>query len=175
MLARDSGPGHGVLPMMTYLAWGLTVALILVGLAGTVLPLLPGTTLILAAVVLHKLLLPATLSWIMVAWVSAFWLLSVLIDFGGVMIGTRLGGGSKWGMAGAGGGAAIGAFISVPALILGSVLGAALAERLIHRRDLRATLTAGLGAGLGFLAGLAGRVMCALVMVGLFVTAVLVR
>ncbi len=160
---------------MTVLAWCLTVALVLAGLAGTVLPLVPGTTLIFAAVVLHKLLLPATVSWVMVAWVGAFWLLSLLIDVGGVMIGARLGGGSKWGMAGAGGGAALGALISVPALLLGTVLGAVLAERLIHRRDLRATLTAGLGAGLGFLAGLAGRVLCALVMVGLFVTAVLVR
>ncbi len=160
---------------MTYLAWCLTAALLLVGLAGTVLPLVPGTTLVFAAVVLHKLLLPATLSWVAVAWVGAFWLLSLLVDFGGVIIGTRLGGGSKWGMAGAGGGAAVGAFLSVPALLLGSMLGAILAEKLVHRRDLRATLTAGVGAGLGFLAGLAGRVACALVMVGLFVTAVLVH
>ncbi len=160
---------------MTYLAWCLTAALLLVGLAGTVLPLVPGTTLVFAAVVLHKLLLPATLSWVAVAWVGAFWLLSLLVDFGGVIIGTRLCGGSKWGMAGAGGGAAVGAFLSVPALLLGSMLGAILAEKLVHRRDLRATLTAGVGAGLGFLAGLAGRVACALVMVGLFVTAVLVH
>ncbi len=160
---------------MTILAWSLTVALLLVGLAGTVLPLVPGTTLIFAAVVLHRLLLPATISWGAVAVVGAFWLVSLAVDFAGVIIGTRLGGGSKWGMAGAGGGAAIGAFISLPALLLGTILGAFLAERLMHRRDLRATLTAGLGAGLGFLAGLAGRVACALVMTGLFVTAVLVH
>jgi len=162
--------------MMTYLAWGLTTLLLLAGLVGTVLPLLPGTTLIFAAVLLHKLVLvPDSLSWAAVAWIGGVWLVSLVLDVAGVMIGTRLGGGSKWGMAGAGGGAAVGAFISLPALLLGTVLGAILAEKLAHRRDLRATLTAGLGAGLGFLAGLVGRIGCAVAMLGLFVTAVLTR
>ena len=160
---------------MTILVWCLTTLLLLTGLAGTLLPLVPGTTLVFGAVVLHKLLLPATLSWAAVGWIGGLWLLSLVIDLAGVMIGTRLGGGSKWGMAGAGGGAVGGAFVSVPALILGSVLGAMLAEKLAHQRDLRATLTAGLGAGMGFLAGLIGRVVCAVAMLGLFVGAVLAR
>jgi uncharacterized protein YqgC (DUF456 family) len=160
---------------MTILAWCLTALLLLCGLAGTLLPLLPGTTLIFAGVVLHRLMLPATISWAMVGWIGSLWILSLLIDLAGVLIGTRLGGGSKWGMAGAGGGAAVGAFVSLPALLLGTVLGAILAEKLIQRRDLRATLLAGLGAGLGFLAGLVGRVACALAMLSLFVTAVLTR
>lgn len=158
--------------MMTILVWCLTVVLLIGGLIGTLLPLLPGTTLIFAAVVVHKLLLPATISWGMVRWVALVWILSLAIDLAGVLIGTRLGGGSKWGMAGAGGGAVIGAFVSVPALLLGCVLGAMLAERLIHARNLRDTLKAGLGAGLGFLLGLLGRFMCGVAMIGLFLLAV---
>lgn len=157
---------------MTILAWCLTAALLLVGLVGT---LLPGTTLILAAAVLHKLMLPATISWGVVGWITCLGILSLLVDFACVLLGTRLGGGSKWGMAGAGGGAVIGAFVSVPALLLGSVLGAMLAERLIHGRTLRATLKAGLGAGLGFLLGTLGRLTGAVAMISVFLVAALRR
>ena len=160
---------------MAYLAWFLTIILLLAGLAGTILPLLPGTTLILAAVVLHKLLLPASLSWAAVGVIAAFWVVSILVDMAGVIIGTRLGGGSKWGMAGAGGGALAGAFVSLPGIILGAILGAMLAERVAHRKDTQGTLRAGVGAGLGFLAGMAGRIACALLMTGLFVSAILVH
>jgi uncharacterized protein YqgC (DUF456 family) len=160
---------------MTILAWCLTAVLLLVGLLGTLLPLLPGTTLIFAAAVLHKLMLPATISWGVVGWIACLWVLSLLTDFACVLLGTRLGGGSKWGMAGAGGGAVVGAFLSVPALLLGSVLGAMLAEKLIHGRTLRDTLKAGLGAGLGFLLGTLGRITCAVAMISLFLIATLTK
>ena len=39
--------------METYLIWTLTTVLTLIGLAGVVIPLLPGTTLILLAMVVH--------------------------------------------------------------------------------------------------------------------------
>ena len=160
---------------MTILTWVFTVVLLLVGLVGTLLPLLPGTTLILATAVLHKLMLPATISWGVVGWIACLWVLSLLVDFACVLLGTRLGGGSRWGMAGAGGGAVVGSFVSVPALLLGSVLGAMLAERLIHGRTLRDTLKAGLGAGLGFLLGTLGRLTCAVAMIGIFLLAALRR
>lgn len=160
---------------MTILAWCLTVVLLLVGLVGTLLPLLPGTTLILAAAVLHKRMPPATISWGVVGWIACLWVLSLLVDFACVLLGTRLGGGSKWGMAGAGGGAVVGAFVSVPALLLGSVLGAMLAEKLIHGRTLRDTLKAGLGAGLGFLLGSLGRLTCAVTMISVFLLAALTK
>lgn len=157
--------------VMSIFAWVLTLLLFATGFVGVMIPLLPGTTLIFAGVVLHKLLVPAALSWTVVGWLGFFWALSLVLDIGGVLIGTRLGGGSKWGMTGAGGGAMIGAFISVPAVILGTMLGAVLAERLAHRRDLRRTLTAGLGAGLGFALGFVGRMACALVIIGGFLLA----
>ncbi len=157
--------------IVTILVWSLTVLLLLAGFVGVLVPLLPGTTLILVGVVVHKLLLPASISWAMVGWIAFFWLLSLALDIGGVMIGTRLGGGTKWGMAGAGGGAMIGAFVSLPALLLGTMLGAVLAERLAHKRDLRETLRAGLGAGVGFFLGFLGRLLCAVTMIGFFVLA----
>ena len=161
------------MPAMTILDWCLTALLLAAGLVGVLLPLLPGTTLIFAGVVLHKLLLPASISWATVGWIALLWLLSLAIDITGVLLGTRLGGGSKWAMMGAGGGAFIGALVSVPALLLGTMLGAILAERLAHERKLRDLLLAGMGAGVGFLLGFVGRFACAVAMITLFLVAAL--
>lgn len=158
--------------MDVYLVWMLTIVLTLAGLAGVVIPLLPGTTLILVAIFLHKLLLPGDLSWAVVGWIAGFWLLSVVIDFTGVILGTRLFGGGKWGMVGAGGGAVIGMFFSLPMLLLGTVLGAMTAERFIAKKSNRASLLAGAGAAAGFLISTLGRLLCAFAMIALFLFAV---
>src|SRR5688572_4228594 len=103
--------------MLEIVTWTLTVALMLVGFAGVIVPLLPGTTLILVAAIVHKLILPTDLSWLAIGFVALFWLLSVIADVAGVLLGTRWFGGSKWGMAGASGGAVVGMFFSLPALV----------------------------------------------------------
>jgi uncharacterized protein YqgC (DUF456 family) len=157
--------------MEIYFIWALTLTLILIGLAGVVVPLLPGTSLIMVAIVLHKLLLPADVSWTVLAWIGGFWVLSVVVDFAGVMVGTRLFGGGKLGMLGAGGGAVLGMFFSLPMLLLGTVLGALAAEKLIAQKSNRSSLLAGAGAAFGFLISTAGRLACAVVMIGLFLVA----
>jgi uncharacterized protein YqgC (DUF456 family) len=158
--------------MLDVLTWCLTITLMVIGLVGVIVPLLPGTTLILAAAILHKLLLPADLSWMAVGFVALFWLFSILADFGGVIVGTRLFGGSKWGMAGASGGALVGIFISLPALLLGTVFGAMAAEKFIARKSGRESLKAGVGAATGFIISTMARCACAVVMIGLFAIAV---
>src|SRR5437762_8078760 len=95
---------------MEILAWSVALLLMLIGLAGVVVPLVPGTALILLGALLHKLMLPGGISWMAFAWIAAIFLLSVIADFGGVILGTRLFGGGKWGMAGAGTGAFVGMF-----------------------------------------------------------------
>ena len=159
--------------METYLIWSLTFLLTLIGLAGVVIPLLPGTTLIFVAMIVHKLLLPGDVSWMVIGWIAGFWLLSVIVDFGGVLLGTRLFGGGKWGMVGAGGGALIGMFFSFPMLLLGTVLGAVAAEKLIAEKSNRASRLAGAGAAVGFLISTVGRLFCAFAMIALFLLAVL--
>lgn len=159
--------------MSETITWCLTILLMLLGLAGVIVPLLPGTTLILIAAILHKVLQPTDISWIAVGLIAAFWVLSILADFGGVILGTRLFGGSKWGMAGASGGAFVGVFISLPALVLGTVLGAMLAESMLAKKSGRASLKAGLGAATGFIISTAARCACAAVMIGLFFVAAL--
>jgi uncharacterized protein YqgC (DUF456 family) len=157
---------------MDILLWSLTALLMIAGLVGVVVPMLPGTTLIVVGAVVHKLLLPATISWTAVVWIGAIWLVSVAADFLGVLVGARMFGGSKWGMAGAGGGAFVGMFFSLPGLLLGTLLGAAAAEKLFAKKDPRASLKAGVGAATGFLLSLVARLACAVAMVTLFCFAV---
>lgn len=153
--------------------WTLTLGLMLVGLLGVIVPLLPGTTLILFAALLHKLLLPTDLSWLSLGLIALFWAVSIVADFGGVILGTRWFGGSRWGMAGASGGALVGMFISLPALLLGTIFGAVLAEKLVAKKSDRDSLRAGLGAATGFVISTVARLACAAVMITLFLFAAL--
>lgn len=159
--------------MVEIATWCLSVVLILTGLLGVVVPLLPGTTLILAAAVLHKLLLPDDLSWTILGIIAAIWFVSLVADIGGVLLGTRLFGGSKWGMAGASGGALAGAFVSLPALVLGTILGAVAAEKLLAKKTDAAALKAGFGAATGFVIATVARLACAGAMIALFFFATL--
>lgn len=157
---------------MEILAWTLTLLLMVGGLIGVIVPMLPGTTLMVIGAVIHKLLLPESLEWSTVVWIAALWLVSVLMDFLGVVIGARLFGGTRWGMAGAGGGAFVGMFFSLPGLLLGTLLGAFAAEKFFAKKDPRASLKAGVGAATGFLLGLGARIVCALLMIGVFLLGV---
>lgn len=153
---------------MDIVVWSLTTLLVLVGLLGVIVPLLPGTTLMLLGFVIHKLLLPDALTWGLLAWIAVAWFASVLVDFAGVLVGTRLFGGTRWGMAGASGGAFIGMFFSLPALVLGTIFGAVVAERYAAKRTHQDSLRAGMGAAFGFILSTGGRLFCAFVMVALF-------
>lgn len=157
--------------MVEVAVWILTVGLMVVGLVGVVLPLVPGTLLILIGAVVHKLLLPGSISWMVIAYLAGFWVLSIIADFGGVLLGTRWFGGSKWGMAGAGGGALVGSFISFPALVFGTIFGATAAEKFLGRKTTRASFKAGLGAATGFVISTVARLACAVMMIALFFVA----
>ncbi len=142
--------------------------LLLAGFVGSVVPLLPGTTLMLVAVLLQKWLLPDVISWTAVSWIAAFWLLSVVADFACTVLGTRLFGGSKWGMAGASGGALVGMFFSLPVLLLGTMLGAVVAEKWGAKRSTDDALRSGAGASVGFLLGTVARFGCAVAIVTVY-------
>lgn len=158
---------------MEIFVWTLTALLFLVGLLGVIVPLLPGTALILFGAILHKLLLPATLTWGTIGWIAAIFLVSVIADFGGVILGARLFGGGKWGMAGAGTGAFVGMFFSLPALVLGTIFGAVAAEKFIAKKSGRTSLLAGAGAATGFILSTVVRVVCAVGMIAVFLVVTL--
>lgn len=152
--------------------WTLAILLILIGLVGSVVPLLPGTTFILLGGLLQKWLLPDTISWMAIGWMIGFWVLSVAADIGCTILGTKLFGGSKWGMAGATGGALAGMFFSLPALVLGSMFGAILAEKWKGKRSTDDALRSGAGAAVGFLLSTVAKLGCALAMVAFYAVSI---
>src|ERR1700712_5582921 len=154
---------------MDILVWSAAIILMLIGLIGSVVPLLPGTTLILLGALLQKWLLPDTLTWLAVGWITGFWFLSVVADIGCTIIGAKLFCGSKWGMAGATGGALLGMFVSIPALLVGTILGAVLAEKCFAKRTGEQALRAGAGAAVGFVMSTFVRLGCALIMIALYI------
>lgn len=158
---------------MEVFTWSVTAVLMLVGVAGVIVPVLPGNALILFAAILHNWLLPETITWTAIGWIAVLCAISIVADFAGTILGARLFGGGKWGMAGAGTGAFVGMFFSLPALILGTVFGAVAAEKFIAKKSGRTSLLAGVGAATGFVVSTVVRFACALAMIGVFLNVAL--
>jgi uncharacterized protein YqgC (DUF456 family) len=156
---------------MTLLLWVLGVALVIVGLVGTVLPALPGAILIVAGLVIA-------------AWADGFtkvgiWPLvvigiigaaSYLIDFVASALGTKKLGASPRAMIGAGIGTLAGLFFGIPGIIFGPFIGAVIGELTVHR-DVKRVGKAGLAAWVGFLAGMVLKVGIAFLMIAIFIAA----
>ena len=153
---------------------GLQVAgivCVVVGVAGTALPVLPGVPLVLVGLVL-------------VAWADQFvhvgpWtfaLLGVLtlagiaVDFLATLLGARRVGASRPALIGAAAGSVLGLFFGLPGLLLGPFLGALLGELVVHG-DLLRSGKVGLGTWLGLLVGSVLKLLIVLLMIAIFVIA----
>lgn len=151
----------------------LTLFVMMVGLVGTLVPGIPGTPVIFAAALGHRLWFgdrgPAI--WVVLT-LGVLMALSLAVDFLATTAGAKKLGASHRGMIGAVLGGMIGIFFPPIGLVLGPFLGAMLFEA-IGGRDWREASRAGVGAALGFLAGTVGRIACGVAMVGLFVLNVL--
>jgi uncharacterized protein YqgC (DUF456 family) len=155
------------------LLWTLAIGLVLVGVAGTVLPALPGAILVLAGLVLAAWIEGfARVGFGTLAGLAALTLLAYALDLVATALGARRFGTSWWGVAGALLGLLGGLAFGLPGLVIGPFLGAFVAEWLA-RRDVRQAGRAGLGAWLGLLLGAAGRLAVVLAMIGLFAVAYL--
>jgi hypothetical protein len=142
--------------------------LMLLGLAGAVLPALPGAPLILLGAAVHALATGFTpIGWGRLAILAGLAALAYAGAHVGSAVGTRRYGGSRWAIAGALLGALAGLFLGPLGLLVGPVVGAVAAE-LAHSRDLRHSIRTGVGAGLGLLAGTVAHFALALTMVALF-------
>ena len=153
--------------------WLIAIVVMAVGLIGTVLPIVPGTTIILAAVILHRLMLGSekSVGWGTIALLALLTALSYLVDLGSNYFGAQRFGATKWGIAGAILGGVIGVFFALPGMLLGPVIGA-IAGELISGKRLVAAGRAGWGTLLGNLAGMLARLLLGLAMISWFLGAV---
>jgi uncharacterized protein YqgC (DUF456 family) len=156
---------------MLILLWALAVILVVVGLAGILLPALPGTILIFAGLLLaawadgFTRVGAATL-----VVIGAIGAASYGVDFVAAALGAKRLGASPRAMAGAALGTLLGLFLGLPGLIIGPFVGAVLGELSVHR-DLARAGRAGLAAWIGFAIGTAVKVAMAFSMIAIFLAA----
>ncbi|HPA21568.1 MAG TPA: DUF456 domain-containing protein [Verrucomicrobiae bacterium] len=150
---------------MDWLAWGILLVCLVVGLAGAVVPMLPGLVLILIGVIAHKLMVPGGLSWWTVVIVGVLFIISVVSDSLASVATARLSGAGKWGLWGALAGGFVGLFFAPVGLIVGPLVGAFAGELLLGCRELVKAMKAGAGAGVGVALAMLVRVVLGLVMV----------
>lgn len=150
----------------------LTVILMMLGVAGSILPALPSTPLVFLAALGHKLYFgEASAGWWMLILLALITLLSLLMDHLATLYGAKRFGATWRGAAGAVCGCVVGLFFNLPGLLFGPFIGAMLFE-LAGGRNWTEASRAGVGATLGLLAGAVGKLACSVAMTGMFTAAV---
>ena len=148
----------------------LAIVLVIIGLAGTVLPALPGVPLIFGGLLLiayqdgFNKVGAITLIVLGILAVLAF-----VIDHLAAVFGAKRFGASRLAIIGAIGGTLFGLFFGFLGLIVGPFVGAAAGE-LIARRDAFQAGKVGLATWLGIVIGVAVKLGIAFLMIGIFVT-----
>ncbi|MEO6518950.1 MAG: DUF456 domain-containing protein [Pseudoxanthomonas sp.] len=152
----------------------LAVILVVVGMAGVILPALPGLPLVFAG-----MLLAAwaggfdQVGWVTLLILGALTVLSVVVDFFATIVGAKRVGASRKALLGAVIGTFAGLFFGPIGLFAGPFVGALLGE-LWHGRELSQAAKVGLGTWLGILLGTVLKLGLAFAMLGLFAFAWLV-
>ena len=159
--------------MTTTLWWLLCALLIAAGLAGTVLPALPGTALVLGGIVLG-------------AWIDGFTrvgtgtltviavlaVLAWVLDYVAGLLGAKKAGACRQALVGAALGTVVGLFMGLIGVLFMPLVGAAVGEYMARKNEAQA-LKVGVATWLGIMVGLIAKVVIAFVMIGIFVVALM--
>jgi uncharacterized protein YqgC (DUF456 family) len=144
----------------------LGVALLAAGVAGLVLPVLPGAVLLVLGVIALAWAGDfVVLGWGTVAFAGLMGLTITAVDWGASILGAKAFGASKWAVLGSAIGLLVGLFLGLPGIILGPAVGALVFEYAKDPNFERA-LKAGLGTFVGFVVGSVLKVTLAFVLVG---------
>ena len=159
---------------MSAILWLGAIALIVTGVVGTVLPILPGAVLVFAGIALA-------------AWIDDFtrirpWVLALLgaltvaawiVDYVAAAAGAKRAGASRLAIVGAAVGTVAGILSGLWGLLFMPLVGAAIGEFLAQRDTVRAGKVA-VATWVGLLLGSAAKIAIVLTMVGIFVVALAV-
>lgn len=158
---------------MEILWWFITIALFAAGLIGSVVPVLPGTTIVFAAAVIHRIVLgpEKSVGWWTIAVLALLTLLTYALDVLAGYFGAKYFGATKWGTLGAIAGAIVGVFFGLIGLFIGPVIGAIAGEFIAGKRMIEAE-RAGWGSLLGNIGGMIAKLMIALAMIVIFLVKV---
>lgn len=155
----------------TWALFALSAVLVAVGLAGMMLPVIPGAPVLLAGLALAAWAEDfAYVGYGTLTVLGLLVLLTYAVDFAAGAFGARRFGATRRGMVGAALGALTGLFFGIPGILLGPFVGAVLGE-LSGRRRLDEAGRAGMGASFGLVLGAAAKLALAFSMLGIFAAA----
>jgi uncharacterized protein YqgC (DUF456 family) len=148
--------------------------MIVVGVAGTVLPALPGVILVLAGIVLGAWIDDfSRVSGVTVAITAVLAVAAWLIEYLAGVMGAQKAGASKEAIVGALIGTVVGIFTGLWGLIFMPLLGAVIGQYLVDRDLIRAR-NVGLATWLGMAIGTLAKIALTFLMIGIFVAALLI-
>lgn len=156
---------------MTPMLWVASLALVGVGIAGILVPALPGTPLIFGGLLLaawadnFQNVSAGTMIVLAILTVLAF-----VTDFVSGSLGAKRTGASREAVIGAALGAFIGIFFGFVGIFFGPFVGAVIGEFMVGR-NLEMAGRVGFGTWIGFVLGIAAKLMLAFAMVGIFILA----
>lgn len=150
--------------------WVLAALIILAGIIGTVVPVLPGVPMIFAGLLLAAWSNDFTvIGWGTLSVLAVLTLFAILIDYLAAAFGAKRLGASSRAFWGATLGAIIGMFFGLAGIILGPFIGAVSAE-LSGGQGARQAGRSGYGVWLGMVLGTAVKLSIAFLMLGIFLT-----
>jgi len=157
----------------TVLLWLLAGVLMLVGLAGTLLPMLPGIPLMMIGMLIAAWAEDFTrIGWVTLVILGVLMGLSFVVELVAAALGAKRVGASRQAIAGAALGTLVGVFFGLAGMLVGPFVGAVAGE-LAARRDAGGALRAGVGAWVGFIVGTVAKLAVAFAMLGVFIAALI--
>lgn len=158
----------------TIVLLGISLLIMIAGLVGIIVPVIPSTPLIWGGAFLYAIFTEfEEITWkilIVFAFLTVF---TLVADFIANMYGAKKFGASTWGVIGSTVGMIVGAITTgIIGLVLGAFLGAIISELILgkHYKD---AFNAGVGSFLGFLGGSLIKLIIGFVMIGYFIWAIL--
>ncbi len=146
----------------------IAAILVLAGVLGTVLPVLPGALLVFAGLFLAAWAQDFTRVGVWgLAIIGALMAVSFAVDFIASMLGAKRVGASPKALIGAAVGGLAGLFFGLPGILLGPFIGAVLGE-LIARGGFAQAARVGVGTWLGLLVAAVAKLVIAFLMIGTF-------
>lgn len=156
---------------MEIVLWSLAIALIAIGVVGTVMPALPGTVLVFGGMLLG-------------AWIDRFervgaltltvlgvlTVLAWIVDYASGVLGARKAGASRQAIVGGVAGTLLGVFTGLWGLLFMPLVGAAIGEYLAIRDWARASHV-GVSTWIGIMLGTAVKIAITFAMIGIFIVA----
>ncbi len=148
----------------------ISLLIMLGGLSGVILPVIPSTPLIWLGIFIYAVCDGfESISWFLLLIFTSLTIISVVLDYFGGVIGAKKYGATRWGLIGSVIGGIAGFFMGgIVGLIFGPFFGAVLLE-LVFGKDLRGAFKSGVGTLVGFIGGAVAKLAIGVIMIGIFI------